>query len=279
MADAISEMPWRSVCRVLDPGEGARHRIGAQLLARHIYERPANDGWGTQTSQSSRTRSAQCAHQHGLDLIIACVSGENHGFGRACYRVQEIPSRGAPRGLGEFGAASALCDDGNTVCERLSNDECSRPRTVGAGGMIIRRDNDTAGAPPSRAGGDVEQRHRVQAPRNGEHRTAPSRKRPRPQGRKAGSRHGHRMNECETRSAITRPLCHSARGLYLLPTVGTGALRGIAWSARNIMGRFGSWRILHRAHLAEHAPWILSDAAFLDSADVADGLVRSPPRQ
>src|SRR5207237_2196589 len=183
------------------------------------------------------------------------------------------------RGLGEFGAARAPCDDGETVCECLSNDKCSGPRTVGAGGMIIRRDNDSAAALPSRAGRDVEQRHRVEAPRNGEHRTAPARKRPRHQRRKVVCRHGHRMNDCETRRAITRPLCHSARGLYLLPTVGTGASRGIAWSARNIMGWFGSWRILHRAHLAEHAPWILSDAAFLDSADVADGLVCSPPRQ
>src|SRR5437773_3586874 len=73
-------------------------------------------------------------------------------------------------------------------------------------------------------------------------------------------------------------LCRSTVLLYLLRTVATGAFCGIAWSARNIVGRLGPWRILHRAHLAEHASRIPSHAAFSHPADLVDGLGRSSAR-
>src|SRR5690242_11343214 len=59
---------------------------------------------------------------------------------------------------------------------------------------------------------------------------------------------------------VMPPLCRQTRALYLLRTHVTGAFLGIAWSAWNIVGWDCAWRILHRAHLAEHAPWVLSHA-------------------
>ena len=170
VAHPVSEERSTLVAWILHPCDASRPRVRLERAPPQLEERTYDRAGRSQRRQPPRPATAQLAHQHRFDLIVARVRCDDAGSARtrgvgeeamprlAPHRLESAPRRSPARPLAGHHRESSPA--------RLARHQPCGACRMSAGAVVERCDRRD---PPRRDGGEcVEQHHRVQPARYGE---------------------------------------------------------------------------------------------------------------